>query len=258
MAKLKAVIEKADHDALPEALKEFYVEKNGKFVLEAEVEEHPELTGLKNTVAALRKERSAAEAKLAEYSDLGDITKAKAALAKIQELEETEAKKSGEWEKLKTQMVERHATEKAELNQKMKDLENDVSSLVVDREIVTVLSDPEIGGKPRSLLPHMRGRVKAVKEGGVWKPIVHDGNGTPQVADGSGAPMTIKALALEMRKDPDFAPLFVSQSRSGSGTPPGGAAAGGNGNSNTVRKGDQESLNKSFADIASGKVQVQD
>jgi predicted RNase H-like nuclease (RuvC/YqgF family) len=255
MAKLKAVISKEDHDQLAETLKELYVEKDGKFILDSD---HEDVTGLKNTVAALRKERSTAEAELAKFKDIGDVDKAKAALAKVQELEEQEAKKSGEWEKLKLQMVERHATEKADLNQKLKDMEKDVESLVVDREIVTVLSDPEIGGKVKALLPHMKTRVKAIKEGGQWKPIVHNGDGTPSIADGSGAPQTLKGLALEMRKDPDFAPLFVSQARGGGGAPPGGAAAGGGGGSKVAKKGDQAALAANFADIAAGKVAVED
>lgn len=255
MAKLKAVISKDDHEALADQLKEFYVEKDGKFVLDSD---HEDVSGLKNTVAALRKERSDAEAQLAKYKDLGDAEKAKEALKKVQELEEQEARKAGEWDKLKTQMIEKHASEKADLNQKLKDMEKDVENLVVDREIATVLSDPDVGGKVRALTPHMKMRVKAVKEGGNWKPIVHDGQGNPVIADGNGSPMTLKGLALEMRKDPEFAPLFQSNSRSGSGTPPGSAAAGGNGNAKTARKGDSQSLADNFADIASGKVTVTD
>jgi hypothetical protein len=255
MSKLKAVIEKADHDALPDALKEFYVEKDGKFVLDSD---HEDVTGLKNTVAALRKERSTAETELARYKDIGDVEKAKAALLKVQELEEQEAKKSGEWEKLKTQMVERHATEKAELKQQLKDLENDVSSLVVDREIITVLSEPDVKGTVKTLLPHMKARVKAIKEGGQWKSVVLNQDGSQAIADGSGSPQTIKGLALDMRKDPDFAPLFASQSRGGSGTPPNGSAAGGGGNPKVAKKGNQEELAKNFADIAAGKVTVED
>jgi hypothetical protein len=255
MAKLKAVIDKAGHDELDDALKGFYIERDGKFVLDTD---HEDVTGLKSTVAALRKERSEAEANLAKFKDLGDPEKAKAALTKIQELEEQEARKAGEWEKLKSQMVERHATEKADLNQKLKDMESDLSSLVVDREIVTVLGDPDVKGSPKALLPHMKARVKAVKEGGQWRPVVLNADGSQAIADGSGSPQTIKGLALEMRKDPDFAPLFASQSRGGSGTPPNGAAAGGGGNPKAVKKGDQNALAASFADIAAGKVAVED
>lgn len=246
MAKLAAVLTKEAHDALADPLKELYVEQTNagvvQWVLDADVESHPGVAGLKSTVAATRLERENAQKELKKWQELGDPVKAREALDKAHELEEQEARKSGEWEKLKTQLVERHAQEKKALQDTLTERDKDIEGLVVDREIIATLGSEDVKGNVTILLPHMRSRVKAVKESGEWKAVVHDGKGQVQVADGAGTPMTIKQLALELRKDPNYAPNFASTARSGSGTQPGAGAgaggAGGGGGKKQVKKAD--------------------
>jgi predicted RNase H-like nuclease (RuvC/YqgF family) len=255
VAKLKALLTKEEFEALTDPIKEFYIEKDGKHVLDSD---HEDITGLKNTVAALRQERKTAEDELAKWKALGDPAKASEALKKVQELEEQEARKAGEWDQLKAQMTKRHADEKADLEKKLAEKDTDIQTLVVDREIIATLTRPDIKGSVTVLLPHVRQRVKAVKEGSEWKAVVHDGKGTPQVADGAGTPMTIKQLCEEMRKQADFAPNFASQSTGGGGTPTNGASGGSGGGRKQVSRKDVAALSANMDAIAKGEVEITD
>jgi hypothetical protein len=103
MAALKAVLTKAEVDALPEALRGLYAEKNGKFVLDAEIEGHPDVAGLKS---ALEKERTAGTTTAAEFRKLkeqiGDMdpVKARDALDKIQKMAEKKLIDEGQFDEL--------------------------------------------------------------------------------------------------------------------------------------------------------------
>lgn len=260
LAKLKAVLTKEEHEALPDQLlKDVYAAKGDIFVLNADVESHPDLAGLKTTVNTLRQERKKAEDDLEKLRGLGDPEKARAALAKVQELEEQEAKKAGEWDKLKLQMQERHKQETTDLSQQIKDRDAEIERLVVDARINEALADPKLGViSPVAIFPHVKQRVKAQKENGQWVPLVHDGKGGPVVQDGAGNPMTIPGLIEDMRKNTSFAPLFASRSTGGSGTPPNGSSAGGDGGPKKIKKSDAEGLSRNIKEIAAGTVVVED
>lgn len=259
LAKLKAVLTKDEHGALADPLKEYYVAKGDVFVLEADIEGHPDVAGLKSTVASTRAERKKAEDELEKLKAIGDPEKARAALAKVQELEELEAKKAGEWDKLKVQMQDRHKQETDDANKKLADRDAEIEKLVVDAKINEVLADPKLGVlSPVAIFPHVKARVKAQKENGNWVPIVHDGRGGPVVQDGAGNPMTIPGLIEDMRKDTSFAPLFASRSTGGSGTPPNGSAAGGGSGPKKIKSSDAAGLSANIKEIAAGTVVVEE
>lgn len=69
MAKLAAVVDSLED--VPEGQREFYTEANGKFVLDADVEQHPATERLRSTAKARRTEREAAEKELKPFKDLG-------------------------------------------------------------------------------------------------------------------------------------------------------------------------------------------
>jgi hypothetical protein len=80
--KLPAVVESLDK--IEEAYRGAYVEQAGVgFVLDADIESHPQVAGLKNTVKSVRGERDAVAQALKVFKDLGmtpeDIAEAKAA-----------------------------------------------------------------------------------------------------------------------------------------------------------------------------------
>lgn len=73
MAKLAAVVDSLD--GVAEAHRDLYVkgegDQAGKFVLDADVESHPAVAGLKSTVKSTRQEREDARAALKAFKDLG-------------------------------------------------------------------------------------------------------------------------------------------------------------------------------------------
>ena len=69
MPKLPAVIDKLD--AVEEPYRGVYVEQDGKFVLDADVEAHPTVAGLRNTAKATRTERDNVARELKAFKDLG-------------------------------------------------------------------------------------------------------------------------------------------------------------------------------------------
>lgn len=86
---LKALLTKEEYGALPEALRQYYVEKDGKFLLDADGVE--DVTGLKNALTATRQELKEAKDSLKQtiekFKDI-DPEKAKVAQQKLQELED--------------------------------------------------------------------------------------------------------------------------------------------------------------------------
>lgn len=69
MAKLAAVLDSLDDVA--EGVREFYTEVDGRFVLDADVDQHPATEKLRKTASARRREREEVEAQLKEWKDLG-------------------------------------------------------------------------------------------------------------------------------------------------------------------------------------------
>lgn len=159
MPALKAVLaSKADVDALPEALRGLYVEQDGKFVLDAEVEEHPKVGGLKS---ALKKERDAKDTADKEYralkEKLGDMDpdKARDALKKIQDLADKKLLDDGQIEELlktrTTRMLADHETQVgvfktqlAERDLKLKGLSDTLRTMRVNDQIKTLAIDKKV------------------------------------------------------------------------------------------------------------------
>jgi len=69
MARLAAVIDSLD--GIAEPLHEFYTQVDGKYVLDADIEAHPQTEGLRKTAKDRRREREEVERELKVYKDLG-------------------------------------------------------------------------------------------------------------------------------------------------------------------------------------------
>lgn len=266
---LASVLEKADYEKLADGLKTagIYVEKDGKYILDADVESHPGVAGLRSTVTNTRQERERLEAELKRFKEVGDPEKAKEALAKIQQLETDRAKAEGNFVALETQLKNKHKEEQDTLKAELATANSDIQALVVTNRVLETLGLEDVKGNSKILLPHILKRVRAEKVNGEWVPVVLDANGNKAFGDGQGTPMTIKQLVLDMKKDPDFAPNFASTQRSGSGMPPGaggaaggGAGSGGGSGKKTMKKSELSGpLSKETVDkIAKGEIEVTD
>jgi len=140
MPQLRSTIPtKAEYDALPEAVKGFYVEKDGKFLLDADFED---VSGLKSALDKERTGRSTLEKTLKELrTQLGDADPAKArdALAKLQEMEDQNLISQGKVEELLKSRTERlvqdYEGKLKGTTEKLTATERRLAELVIDNEL---------------------------------------------------------------------------------------------------------------------------
>ena len=142
---LKPIVE--DLGEIPEQLREEYVETDNGYQLKVLQDFVPrenveDVSGLKS---ALQKERENARASAKKVRELesqfGGID-----LEELEELrqekaraEEERAKKAGEWDKLKNQMVEKHTQEVAQLKEEMAKVRSAYEDQFVDAAVLAAI-----------------------------------------------------------------------------------------------------------------------
>lgn len=175
MPQLKTVLaSKADVDALPEALRGLYIEKDGKFTLDADFED---VGGLKSALEKERTNRSATEKALSEIrKQLGDADPAKAreALRKLQELEDKGLLAEGKFEELLKQRTERLATD---YEGKLKDAADKLAAS--DKRLAELVIDNEL----RAVASRKKVRESAVED------FLERGRKVYRLVDGKAVPM---------------------------------------------------------------------
>ncbi|MGE3276731.1 MAG: hypothetical protein AB7O67_16590 [Vicinamibacterales bacterium] len=234
MPRLKATITKAEHDALPEALRELYVENGDRFTLDAEGVE--DVTGLKGALEKERKAKAELDKELRQLrKDLAgtDPAKAREALKRLQELEDKELIEAGEVEKLVEKRTANLAAEKdreiRERDEKIAAAEGRLSELLIDSELRRIATAKKIR---REAVDDFvaRGRV-------IYKLV--DGKATPMKGDDvvysakkANEPMTMDEWADSLI--PTAPHLF--EGSGGGGTPPGGGGRSGGGGGVTISR----------------------
>jgi hypothetical protein len=227
---LKAVLN--DSSALTEALKPFYVEKDGKFVLDVEPVEGfalEDVTGLKSALGSERTSREKLEKQIAKFKDL-DPDKAREALTKLDELSkfdpEKEADKiaSKKLESATAQLLEKHTQEIGAKEQRITTLSGAVDKLL--RRSAATQAIAEEKGSVDLLLPHVLEHTRVKETDSGFEVEVIDVKGNVRIADGKGTPMTIAGLVAEMRQSEKFGRAFEASGKSGSGKPPGNGGGG--------------------------------
>lgn len=243
-------------DKVPEALKPFYVEQDGKFVLDVEVETHPGALGVKS---ALDKERAANKAKdkqLAAWTALGLTADQIAEMKKA--ADDAEAKKAtaaGDFQKIQAQRDEAHKKELDTLTAKLGKRESFIEKVV--KENVARQALAPVAHSVDLLLPHVLKSVKVIEdpETGEFSAVVVDAKGNPRMDPKDyNNPMGIGTLVEEMSKSDAFAPAFKGTGSSGSGTPPAGGPVKG---VKVIGEKDDDAFFANLGDIGAGKVMVQ-
>lgn len=206
-------------DAIDEAHKALYEKDGDKFRLKIDGLPQPEDTT--NLKTALQKERKAAAeaAKRAkEYEGLGLTAEEIAALVEEKKKkDENDAKRAGDFEKLKAQMNEKHAAELKAREDAVSRMRGTVEKYLINSEATAAIAAEK--GIPDLLLPHVQRFVKVVEQDGDYLVQVVDTKGDPRV-NGKGEPLTISDLVKEMKSNEIFGRAFEGSGKSGSGTPP--------------------------------------
>lgn len=250
---LRLTVDKAEFDALPEAAQNFYAEKDGRFVLDAEGVE--DTSGLKSALQRERDERKAAKEALKAFEGI-DPEEARSLLTNKKKAEEDALKQAGKWEEMKSQIV-------SEWEKKLDPLakERDRYRAAVDRYLIDAQATAAIAehkGVPALLLPHVKQHIRVVEENGEFVARVVDANGNPRIGDAQGNPMTISQLVERDFKQNDiFGRAFEASGAAGSGAPA-GSQAGGAGGKKQVKRADFDAMapNERMAFIKAGGVPV--
>jgi hypothetical protein len=258
---LKAVIDSID--GLPEPVAELYVQSGDKFVLDIDdVDSHPTVSGLSNTVKAVRTEKKDLEKNFQELQakiagidldkikdvDLDDYANQVAELKKLRDEKEQQQiqklKDEKNWEKLEQQLTGEHTKKIESLNQSYSEqlemLKQQLNETATkkDEEINSVMSalkenlkDKELTselakakGNIPILMPHISPFVEVQKtEDGKFQAVVVDQNKNPRI-NNLGEPMTIAELVNEFKAKPEFSGegLFAVEKK------PGGSSSSGN------------------------------
>jgi len=227
MAKLKAFVAKLED--VPEAQRDLYVEDtddkgNKRFKLDADGVE--DVTGLKNTVAALRKENKTLKDRTAVLDDIEPD--------QVEEIitagrEAIEAQKSGkprpEVEAVRAQMARENKKVVDKLQARL-----DGAIEALHEGLIVNLTDAEVrrlGGSPGLIKPAVKEKTKIVEteENGKikFRAAVFDENGTERT-DNKGKPFDVKALIAEMADTDEYSGAFPGTGMSGSDTPTDGGA----------------------------------
>lgn len=215
---LKAVVE--DLETIPEAQRELYKEQDGKYVLDAEVDDHPAVRGLKSAHERVKEEERKARERLKQFGDV-DPERVQQMLRDAEEREQERAKKAGEFDQLKSQLVEKHQAELKKATERGGVIERALHHALA--ESVAVQEIAKAKGSTKLLLPHVLKQIKIVEDESATEPaarfraVVVDSKGNPRVGDAQGTPMTIAALIAEFRENQDFAGAFQGSGASGSG-----------------------------------------
>lgn len=223
---LKAILTALDQ--APEALREHYTERDGKFVLGVEPVDGyslEDVTGLKSALGAERTKREQYERDVIKFKDL-DPDKARAALAKLAELEGIDPTKEADkianskFEAAKAQLLEKHQGEISQRDDRNAFLTSTVDNLLREQQATAALAAQK--GNVEVLLPHILGATRTVEKDGKFVVEVIDKAGNIRIADAKGTPMDLTALVAEMRESKTFAANFEGDGQGGGGKQPDG------------------------------------
>ena len=95
------------------------------------------------------------------------------------------------------------------------------SSAMIETAIDVALADKEVAGIAKIMKPIIRPSVRVSEEAGRFSLWVQDPDHPDQpMLNGSGDPMTVKELALELKKDPELAGGYQASKPKGGGATP--------------------------------------
>lgn len=235
-------------DAVPEALRADYIEKDGKWV--PDVEGAEDVTGLKRNHAELKQDAQRLRDKLKAYDGV-DAEEYKRLKAAADDAEAKAAKAAGNWEAREKQLKEQFERDLKQATDQLAAMTSTVDELVVENELRRELA--EVAVDVDLALPHLRRGIRAVKDGDRYRAQVVDEKGNERIADSKGTPMSIKHRVKEWAEDQKNAPLVKGTQANGSG---GRGSGNGGGSTKTIAAGDPKAFLDNLEGIATGKVVV--
>ncbi len=200
-------------DNVQENLRNFYVEKNGKYQLDVSGIE--DTGGLKSALDKEREAHKRLEKATKSWEKLGKTPEEISEILQAHEdAEKAKAEKAGDWEKLKAQMNDSHAKEIAAKDNELASMRKALEANLIDAQATSAIAAAK--GVPELLLPHVKSHVKVVENEGNYKVAVVDAKGDPRI-NGKGEPLTIADLVAEMKQSEVFGRAFEGTGHTGTG-----------------------------------------
>ena len=204
---LKRKIDKAAWDKLDAAQKEFYVEKNGSYVLDLEGDDDEDGAGeLRRANERLKQEAKDAKKALKELQDAQDDDAT------------LDAKKKGDIEKLEKSWNDKVEKLTKDFTDKIAVKDAFIRETLVDSVASTLAR--EISNAPAVILPHIKARISADLDGEKPSTRILDKDGKPSA-------FTIDDLKKEFVANKDFSSIIVASKASGGATKANGQQDGG-------------------------------
>ena len=185
--------------------------------------EKEDLSGLKNKVDELLREKKAASQKAREAAEEAEAAKLEA------------AKKGNDTEALDKSWQEKFNARELELKKELEALSGTIVNLTSGQTATKIAAEIAVQGSADVLLPHLERRLKTE---------IRDGQPTTIVLDKDGKPsaMSVDELKAEFQNSAAFAPLIVGTKANGAGRT-GGNESGGAG-VNEVSRSDFDRMNQ--------------
>ena len=243
---LKALLQKEEWDALPDDVKEHYVEKDGVMQLGVTPADGIELMNPTQLKKTLQKERAAAseaeKARKALEVKLGDldVDEAREALVKLEEMAgmDPEGKSKAEREAFEKSLTTKFEDDRKKLIAKHQGEAEAASkaALVIEGQLQHQMiaaagtkAITEAGGSPELLLPIFERMSKMrKKDDGTFEVVILDDENMDRLSPvaNSTALMTYDELAEELKGNKKFARAYDGSGASGSGAGRSGAIGG--------------------------------
>lgn len=260
---LKAIV--TDAATLTDKTREFYKKRdNGTYILDVEqVQGHAleDVVGLKQTLSETKEKFRKAREQLDAFGEM-TADAAKEAVEKVTSMAHwtPEDKVKQQIEAREKQLVERH---RKEIDKR--DFKSDKLTKALERSLVLTAAQQSIirhKGIPELLLPVVENHVKMIEgsDGEFRAQVMGEDGETPRISEKSGStdPMSIDEFVETLKGDPSYGRAFEGSGATGSGAFGSSATAAGKKGAGKIQVQDQDALNRSIEDIASGKVVVTD
>lgn len=182
-------------DGLDESLQGFYKESDDGFVLDVD--------GLEDTGALKRAKDHEKEARKAAETKLSELQ------AKLDEIEEGKARKSGDIEALENSYKEKLSKRESELSGKIEELTAKINNGLIN-QTAGELGSMALKGSESALAKLVKDRLSVDASSGEAKLVILDEQGKPSA-------MTVDEYKEEIRNNPAYAPLLSGSGASGSG-----------------------------------------
>jgi hypothetical protein len=250
--KIKSVYAKKEE--IPEGKDDLFIEQDGKWVLDTDVDEHPAVQGLKSAYGKEQERRKAQGTRLKAFEALGHEPDD---LEKVIEMAESAAggkKGAADLATWKEQTVKAHKAQTDKLTAGIQKRDAVLGQILGENELRKELGPKALSMTALLAIAKPLVKVEFDEETGQASVAVIDEKGIARVANGQGQPFTIKDLVAELEAKDDLKALFKGTDKRGSG------ASGEKGQqeaSKTIPFGDSKAFLANLDGIAKGDVAVQ-